>query len=110
MFQGGSFHRRAHEGLTLVNRVHIRAFVIVASVACVASAAVAQSSSIQGTVFGPDGTAVDAAPVQARNPETGAIFRTVSTATGSYSLTGVSPGNYTLSVAMPGFAYLPFTE
>jgi Carboxypeptidase regulatory-like domain len=86
-----------------------RALVIVASLTCLASAAVAQSSSIQGTVFGPDGKAVDAAPVQARNPETGATFRTVSTATGSYSLTGVAPGNYTLSVAMPGFAYLPFS-
>jgi hypothetical protein len=51
-----------------------------------------------------------AAAVQARNPETGATLRTVSVANGTYRLAPAALGNYTLSVAMPGFTYLPFTQ
>jgi Carboxypeptidase regulatory-like domain len=93
-----------------VKKARARPCVAVVSLTWLAASAVAQTGSIQGTVFGPDGEAVRSAPVQARDPKTGATFRTVSTATGSYSLTQMAPGNYTLSVAMPGFAYLPFTE
>ena len=35
-------------------------------------AAQAQTGSISGTVFGPDGKTIDHAPVQLRNPDTGA--------------------------------------
>jgi hypothetical protein len=75
-----------------------------------AAAAWAQNSSISGTVFGPDGAAIADAPVQAKNPETGATFRTVSAATGAFTLNQVTPGSYTLSVAMPGFSYVPFVQ
>ena len=73
----------------LVTEVRVRAWLAVLSLTWLAAAAVAQTSSIQGTVFGPDGKAVDGAPVQARNPETGATFRTVSAATGSCSETSI---------------------
>jgi len=72
-------------------------------------AASAQTTSITGTVFGPDGAIVDGAPVQARDAA-GATFRAYSDAKGAYTLAGVPGGKYTLSVAMPGFAYLPFVQ
>jgi hypothetical protein len=78
------------------------------TVSVLAAAAWAQSSSITGTVFGPEGAAVADAPVQAKNPETSAVYRTVSSANGSYTLPQVAFGKYTLSVAMPGFSYQPF--
>jgi len=87
-----------------------RAWVVLASLTWLAAAVVAQTSSIQGTVLDKDGKTVDGAPVQARNPETGATLRTVSATNGSYNLAPAAPGSYTLSVAMPGFTYLPFTQ
>jgi len=80
--------------------------------ACVslAAGAWAQSGSISGTVFGAEGKAVENAPVQARDPATGAVFRIYGDSNGAYALTGIPPGEYTVSVAMPGFRFLPFAQ
>ena len=88
----------------------MRVWLTLVTLTWLAAAAAAQNSSIQGTVLDKDGKTVDGAPVQARNPETGATLRTVSAANGSYTLAPAAPGAYTLSVAMPGFTYLPFTQ
>jgi hypothetical protein len=88
----------------------LRAWATVLSLTWLAAAAAAQTGSIQGTVLDKDGKTVGEAPVQARNPDTGATLRTVSATNGSYSLAPAAPGSYTLSVAMPGFTYLPFTH
>ena len=50
------------------------------------------------------------APVQAKNPTTGSVFRAQSSASGEYTLTGVPPGKYELSVNVPCCAYLSFTK
>jgi hypothetical protein len=63
---------------------------------------------IFGTVAGPDGAAVPGAPVQAREEALGTPFRTLSSATGNYSLDQLPAGSYELSVAMPGFKFNRF--
>ena len=64
---------------------------------------------IIGTVT-TDGVAVEGAPIQAKNQASGAVFRTLSSATGAYSLTHVVPGTYELSLRMPGFKFVPFLK
>lgn len=66
--------------------------------------------SLSGTIFGPDGAAVPDAPVQAKNKETGAVARTVSTASGRYTLAELPPGTYELSIVMPCCAFKPFVR
>jgi hypothetical protein len=73
-------------------------------VAC-AIAAYAQSDrgTITGTVLDPGGALIVSAPIEARNVETGALYKTTSTATGNYSLPQLPVGSYELSVTAPGF-------
>jgi Carboxypeptidase regulatory-like domain len=67
--------------------------------------ALAQSDrgTITGTISDPAGALVPAAPVQARNVETGAVYEAASSATGNYTLPQLPTGNYELSVNAPGF-------
>jgi len=67
----------------------------------------AQSGTITGIVTS-QREPVPNAPVQARNTITGASFRTVSSATGDYSLPRLPAGTYDVSVRMPGFKHGPF--
>jgi Carboxypeptidase regulatory-like domain len=57
---------------------------------------------IQGTVSNPVGAILANAPVQARNAETGAVLKSTSSATGSYTLADLAPGKYDISVAIGG--------
>ena len=43
------------------------------------------------------------APVEARNVQTGAVYRTTSTSTGNYTLAQLPTGDYELSVTVTGF-------
>lgn len=73
-----------------------------------AAVAVAQTG---GTIIGTvttDGTAVQGAPIQARDTTTGAAFRTLSSVTGDYSLQQLPAGIYERSLRMPGFTFEPF--
>jgi hypothetical protein len=59
--------------------------------------------TITGTVSDPAGAVVAAAPVEIRNVETGSLYRTVSSATGNYTLAQLPAGQYELTVTMAGF-------
>jgi hypothetical protein len=54
------------------------------------------------------GVPVAGAPVQAKDDESGATFRAFSAADGTFSLERVPASDYTLSVRMPGYKYVPF--
>jgi hypothetical protein len=70
-----------------------------------ASALIAQTDrgSITGDVSDPAGAVVPNAPIQAKNTETGAVFDTLSSSTGNYTLSQLPPGTYELSAAVSGF-------
>ena len=70
-----------------------------------ASVSLAQSDrgTITGAISDPAGALVPAAPVQARNVATGAIYDAASSATGNYTLAELPTGNYELSATVPGF-------
>ena len=81
-------------------------------VALLASAAFAQNTgSISGTVrtAAGDNPAVPFAQIRARNTTTGASFSAQSTADGSYTLSGLSPGSYEVSADYPPL-FVPFSR
>jgi len=59
---------------------------------------------ITGTVSDPGNAVVPNAQIIAKNMESGAIFQTVTTATGNYTLPSVPAGTYEVSVEAPGFS------
>ena len=67
-----------------------------------ASVAFAQNGALTGTVRDPSGDEVRGAPIQLKDPTTGASFTTVSLAKGKYTLANVPPGSYDLTVSVPG--------
>jgi hypothetical protein len=75
-----------------------------------ASAAHAQPKGvIRGTITS-EGVPVAGAPIQAAGGTGAMRFRTLSSTTGEYSLSGLPPGAYAITIRMPGFQYLPFTQ
>jgi hypothetical protein len=66
----------------------------------VASAALAQTSSISGVITDPDGGVVKDAVVEAKNTASGTVVRGTSSAKGEFALR-VAPGTYDLAVPMP---------
>lgn len=66
--------------------------------------------SLMGTVSGPDGHPVPGAGVQARNTETGAVARALSSAAGQFALPGLPAGTYELSIVMPCCAFEPYNR
>src|SRR5262249_15335047 len=61
------------------------------------------NGTITGTVTDPAGAVVPAATVEARNTETGVIFRGESTNTGNYTISGLPIGSYVVTVQVQGF-------
>ncbi|HTU32437.1 MAG TPA: carboxypeptidase-like regulatory domain-containing protein [Candidatus Acidoferrum sp.] len=61
------------------------------------------TGGITGTVIDPSGSVVSGATVTLTNTATGVPLTTKSTSTGTYSFTGVRPGNYSLQATAPGF-------
>src|ERR1041384_2019443 len=59
--------------------------------------------TITGTVQDPAKAVVPSAVVIASNTETGAVYQTVSTATGNFTVASLPAGSYDLSVEAPGF-------
>src|SRR5215472_2122794 len=70
-----------------------------------ASALFGQSDrgTITGTITDPASAVVAGANIEAKNTETGAVFRTTSTETGNYTLAQVPVGTYTMNVSVTGF-------
>ena len=62
----------------------------------------APTGSITGTLFDSIGDPVDNNAVQAKNAQSGAVYKTTTSATGKYALADLPPGNYDISVAAPG--------
>ena len=58
--------------------------------------------SIQGTVSDSVGAALANAPVQAKNADTGAVYKATSTSKGTYSLADPPAGKYEVTAAIPG--------
>lgn len=75
------------------------------AVSLLSFAAFAQTNegSIVGNVLDPSGATVPAATVTAKAEGTGAVYSTVTTDAGSFSLPNVRIGTYNVSVTAPGF-------
>ncbi len=61
------------------------------------------NGSITGTVTDPAGAVIAGAAVQAKNADTGVVYRGVSTNTGNYTITDLPVGNYVVTVTVMGF-------
>jgi hypothetical protein len=59
--------------------------------------------TITGTISDPTGAVVGNAAIEIRNTATGAVFKTVSTATGNYTITQLPVGTYELTATVTGF-------
>src|ERR1019366_1281110 len=66
----------------------------------------AGTGGITGTVTDPGGASVPNVPVEVRNSDTNVPYATVSTSTGTYSVTLLPPGPYSVTVTAPGFKKL----
>src|SRR5690349_7781719 len=68
-----------------------------------ATAALAQTGTITGTVSDATGAVLPGVSIVATYTDTAANYDTVSTETGNYVLTAMPPGVYQMSVELPGF-------
>ena len=86
--------------------VHVRALWCFVVLSLGVSSALAQisSTSLQGTVTDPSGSAIAGATVFLSNPESRTERNTVTDATGEYRFLSLPPGTYTWSVTAHGFA------
>jgi hypothetical protein len=75
-----------------------------AMILCWAAVAQAATStgSIAGTLFDSIGDPIDNNAVQAKNTESGSVFKATTSATGKYAITDLPPGMYDISASAPG--------
>ena len=59
--------------------------------------------TITGTVADPAGAVVANAPIQAKNVNTGVEYASATSTTGNYTLAQLPPGEYQVTVTVPGF-------
>ena len=78
------------------------AAIVVLLVASLSYAQVS-TSSIMGSVVDADGLIVVGAKVAAKNEATGVGYDTTTTSAGDYTLSGLPPGSYTITVTHSGF-------
>jgi hypothetical protein len=64
----------------------------------------AGSASLTGSITGPSGAIVPNAHVSIKDVATGQISQTQSDSAGAYTITGLAPGDYEVSVSADGFA------
>jgi Carboxypeptidase regulatory-like domain len=118
--KGSSVHQRHGELLAVTlqlvfrrNKMNVNfktAFgsitAVLAMVALLSVCALAQreTGSISGTITDPSGAVIPGAEVTVKNTGTGAMRTTTTGATGGYTLAGLPPASYVLSVSAPGFA------
>ena len=80
------------------------AFVLLLSFAAIpASSAKNLSPCIRGTVIDPDEATIKGARIMVTNQKTEAVFKTQTSADGSYEFSKLPRGVYSLSVQVPGF-------
>ena len=72
---------------------------------CGAVALWAQSDrgTITGTISDPAGAVIASASVEARNTQNGVSTSVATSATGNYTIPGLSAGIYEITLAVPGF-------
>ncbi len=75
-----------------------------------ASTALAQTTSIVGTVVDSGGAVVPGASIVAKNPKTGATFEAVSSASGNFTMASVPTGTYNVTVSLSGFKNFVLTD
>jgi hypothetical protein len=61
--------------------------------------------TITGTISDPAGAMIPNAPIEAKNIDTGAVYQTVSSSTGNYTLAQLPVGMYQLSATVTGFKH-----
>ena len=61
------------------------------------------TGGVTGTVTDPSGAIVPNVTITLTNDETGVVLSTKSTSTGTYSLSAIRPGSYTLRAELAGF-------
>ncbi len=82
-----------------------KAWLFVALLLCCVVTHAQDAASITGAVTDTSGAAIPGAAVELINTATGASFKALSNAEGSYTITNVPPGNtYKLTVSLEGFA------
>ena len=82
--------------------------VVFASV-CTLTATAQIAADLRGRVLDPSGSTVASAAVDLTQAATGIHISTVSSGSGDYSFTNLTPGLYQLDVSAPGFAHLKRT-
>jgi iron complex outermembrane receptor protein len=80
----------------------IRTLILCAALAVWASPVLGQEGRITGTVRNASGEPVPGVSVTIRNQQTGATRVAVSAANGSYEITGLVPGRYTVTAELTG--------
>ncbi|MCZ6756977.1 MAG: carboxypeptidase-like regulatory domain-containing protein [Bacteroidetes bacterium] len=66
------------------------------------------SGVIRGSVYGPQGELVPYMPIQATEAESGEFGRTEASIEGTYEISSLAAGTYTLTIVTPCCAYLPY--
>src|SRR5438874_2558098 len=61
------------------------------------------TASVTGLVSDPAGAIVASAPVQLKNAATGTVYNATSNSTGLFTIAGLPPGDYELTVTVTGF-------
>ena len=85
-------------------RTYAAVCVLVAGLFTTSVLAQISSTSLQGTVTDPSGSAITGASVVLSNPDSKTERNSVTDATGEYRFLALTPGTYTLSITAPGFA------
>jgi hypothetical protein len=74
-----------------------------ASILIAAPQGLGSAGAISGTVTDPSGATIAGAAVEVQNPVTGYDKSVTADASGAFRFTDVAPGNYRVTVAVPGF-------
>src|SRR5262249_39257340 len=77
--------------------------VVVSLLAFSIAPAQEQRGLINGTVFDPQGAVVPNAQIAVTDNATGAVFKGVSTAEGTFTIPGLPFGTYSVAITAPGF-------
>jgi len=88
----------------------LRRFLVTLVVMLSATAALAQTTSIVGTVVDSAGAVVPGASIVAKNPKTGATFEAVTSGAGSFTIASVPTGVYIVTVSLSGFKNFVLTD
>lgn len=83
----------------------LRLFALILLTVCaVVSSAQTNTTSLSGTIIDPSGALISSANITLTNAATGLIKTTQSGEKGEYAFDQILPGNYTVTVQVPGFS------